>query len=174
MNTVINQAQSVLNSLNLSDFNVTTAYIYLYPVYNYTNGISYVIGQQASLGLRVVVGNLNVTKDLLGSVASNLSTVNNISLSGFSFQNSDTTQAYRSARFAAVADAQSKFLQYVMLSGRSSTSCAINILDQNVDRYVPFDISPSYYAFQSKILSVPYGKVKVYANVQIKWKLHGW
>jgi uncharacterized protein YggE len=109
VNTVIIQAENVLTSLNSSDINITTAYIYLYPVYNYTNGTSYVIGQQASVGLRVVVGNLNVTKDLLGDVAGNLSVVNNISLSGFSFQNSDTTQAYRLARFAAVADAQSKF-----------------------------------------------------------------
>lgn len=163
----------MLSSLNLTDVNITTAYIYLYPVYNYTNGTSYIIGQQASLGLRVVVGNLNETKDLLGEVATNLSAVNNISLSGFSFQNSDTTQAYRLARFAAVADAQSKFLQYVMLSGRNSSICVINIVDQNIDRYVPFDISPSFYSFQSNILSVPYGKVQVYANVQIKWKLHG-
>ena len=173
VNTIIAQTQTLIYSLNLPDVNVTTSYIYLYPVYNYTNGTSYIVGQQASEGLRVVVGNLNASAEILGNLATNLSTVNNISISGFSFQSSNPNSAFKVARAAAVADAQSKLEQYALLSGKNAKRCVVNIVDQNVDRYVPFDISPGFYAFKSMLLEIPYGKVQVYANVQIKWKFHG-
>ena len=63
---------------------------------------------------------MNASKELLGDIAANLSAVNNISLSGFSFQNSDTTVAYKVARGAAVADALLKLQQYILLSGKNS------------------------------------------------------
>lgn len=90
-NTIISQAESVLTSAGLPSTNVSTVSINLYPLYNTSNGTSIIIGQQASEVIRVEVGNLNTNKNLLGDVSGNLSSVNNISISGFIFQNSNTS-----------------------------------------------------------------------------------
>lgn len=146
-NTVISQAESVLTSAGLSSPNISTVSINLFPLYNTSNGTSIIIGQQASEVIRVQVGNLDANKNLLGDVSGNLSSVNNISLSGFTFQNSNTNLAYRTARRAAVADAEFKLAEYLLLSGKNSTS-VVSIVDQNADSYIPYGISANYYSFQ--------------------------
>ena len=50
----------------------------------------------------------------------------------------------------------------------------LSIVDQNSEAYIPFQLSPDYYAFRSQILSVPFGQVQVNANVQIKWRTLVW
>jgi len=99
-----------------------------------------------------------------------LSTVKELTVSGFDFKNSNTEAGYRLARRAAVADARSKAEQYASLSGRKLGKVQ-KVIDQNNEQYVPFYMGASYYALQSQVLKVPYGKVEVSATVQIDWSL---
>jgi uncharacterized protein YggE len=90
-NTIISQAEGILTSAGLSSAKISTASINIFPLYNSSNGTSIIIGQQATEVIRVEVDNLGANKNLLGEFSSNLSSVNNISLSGFTFQNSNTS-----------------------------------------------------------------------------------
>jgi uncharacterized protein len=103
-------------------------------------------------------------------MAKTLSGINGLSISGFNFENSNTNSGYRQARWAAVADARSKAEQYASLSGKSLKKVH-KIVDQNNEQYIPFVMDANYYALQSQVLKVPYGKVEVLANVQIDWEI---
>ena len=142
LNKIIGQASLVLRNAGLPTSNYTTSSINLNPQYNYTDSLAILIGQQASQSLQVTVGNINVKKDLLSQLATSLAAVNNLTVSGFTFQNSNNTLAYRQARLAAVSDARAKATQYVSLSNRRLGNVR-KVYDQNTENYVPFVLSAS-------------------------------
>lgn len=161
---MINQIGSILKSYGLPTANWTTAAVNLSPIYNYTNGTSYLIGQQASQSLEVTIGNLIQNKAIIGQIIISLSSVDSIIFNGLTFKNSDTKDAYRQARRAAVADAQSKAQQYASLGGLSLGKVR-KVVDQNIEYYIPFLMDANFYSFQSKLLKIPFGKVSVSASV---------
>lgn len=173
LNKLITQASAVLQGAGLPTSNYTTSSINLYPQYNYTDSLTILIGQQASQSLQVTVGNLNLNKNKLGQLATSLAAINNLTVSGFSFQNSNTTAAYRQARLAAVSDAKSKATQYVALSNRRLGNVR-KVVDQNSENYVPFVLSANEYSFRAQTLNVPYGQVQVSSNVEVDWFILNW
>jgi uncharacterized protein YggE len=54
------------------------------------------------------VNNITANKNLLAQLINSLGSINNITISGLSFENSDTNLAYRQARLAALNDARTK------------------------------------------------------------------
>ena len=72
----------------------STSSLNLYPQYNYTNGFSVLIGQQASLSMKVTIGKLNY-KNKVGSIYNALSEVNNITISGLTFDIADKSAAFK-------------------------------------------------------------------------------
>jgi uncharacterized protein YggE len=171
VNAIISQVSGILAAKGLPKANYTTSAINLYPQYNYTtDGIAILIGQQASESLSVTVGNLNQNKQLIGQIITALSNVNNITISGLTFSNSNTDLVNRLARKAAVADAVAKAKQYSTLSGKNLGSVK-QIVDQNSENYVPFYADYSLYSFRAQVLQVPYGQVTASATVQINWNL---
>jgi uncharacterized protein YggE len=112
---VISQAIAILKSNGLPTTNYTTASIYSYPQYNYSNGADYIIGDQAYLSLSVTVGNL--ASNVLGNLATALSAVNNLTISGFTFTLYNSSAAYSLARKTAIGNAQQTAKQYASLTG---------------------------------------------------------
>jgi len=119
VNGIIQKATVILQTFGLPKANYTTSSINLNPQYNYTqSGYAILIGQQASVSLTVTTGNLN-SKNRVGALYTALSNINNISISGLTFDTSNKAVAFRRARKEAVADARSKAEQYVRLGLRS-------------------------------------------------------
>jgi uncharacterized protein YggE len=171
VNSLIVQVSTILTSKGIPTANFSTSGINLYPQYNYTDaGVAVLIGQQASISLQVTVGSINLNKQLVGQLVTDISAVNNISLSGISFSNSNTDLAYRQARKAAVSDAVAKANQYSTLSGRALGSIQ-RIKDQNTEYYTPYYSEYAVYSVRAQVLDVPYGKVQVSANVIIDWNV---
>jgi uncharacterized protein len=168
LNNRINTVNLLLQSYRIPAANRTTSSIDLQPQYNYDNGASILVGQQASASLEVTVGNLSNNTELLGRIVKSLANTTGISMSGFTFRNSNTAAAERLARVAAVRNAQSKATQYAALSNRALGSL-VKVVDQNRGSYTPYVMDGAYFSFQSQVLSIPYGKVKVEAYVQIDW-----
>jgi uncharacterized protein YggE len=90
--------------------------------------------------------------------------VNNITISGLTFSNSNTVLVNRLARKAAVADALAKAKQYSSLIGKKICSVR-KIVDQNTENYTPFYSDFNLYSLNVKSLQVPYGKVTASATV---------
>jgi uncharacterized protein YggE len=130
VNKLISQAMAILKSYGLPAANYTTSSIDLSPQYNYSNGYSQLVGQQATQTLAVTVGSLSTNKNILGSIATALSYVNNLTISGFSFTASNTSAAYRLARKTAVSNAQQSASQYCSLSGLH-LGAVRKVVDQN-------------------------------------------
>lgn len=170
MNNILSQATKVLQNAGLPLANYTTSSINLYPQYNYSNSMTVLVGQQATQSLKVTLGNLNTNKNTLSQIATSLGSINNITITGFSFENSDSTLAYRQARLAAVNDARTKATQYASLSGRKLGSVR-KVVDQNSESYVPFLVSSGEYSLRSQTLPLPYGQVQVSAGVEITWNI---
>lgn len=170
VNDIISQVSSILTAKGIPKANYTTQGISLYPQYDYSNNVAILTGQQASQILSVTVGNLIQSKQLIGQIITALSTVNNITISGLSFSNSNLDLINRQARSAAVADALSKGKQYSGLTGKCLGSVK-KIVDQNIDNYVPFYSDVGLYSLKVQALQVPYEKVTASASVQISWNL---
>ena len=170
VNQQISKVNNILSYFGIPKSNRTTSYISLRPLYKYQKGTAILIGQQASSSLKISIGTIQQNPSILGKLLKPLSKTQNISISGFSFQNKNDAQAYKLARQAAVKDAQAKASEYAKLSGKTLTSLK-KVVDQNRERYIPFFLDSKEYAFQSQILQIPFGKVEVNAYVQIDWNL---
>jgi uncharacterized protein YggE len=169
-NDLISQVSAILSAKGLPKSNYTTQGISLYPQYDYSSNVAVLTGQQASLTLSVTVGNLTQNKQLIGQIITALSSVNNITISGISFSNSNPDLANRLARSAAVADALAKAKQYSCLSGKTLGSVK-KVVDQNIDNYIPYFADFNTYSLKVQTLQVPYGQVTTSASVQINWNL---
>jgi uncharacterized protein YggE len=90
--------------------------------------------------------------------------VNNITISGLTFSNSNTVIVNRLARKAAAADALAKAKQYSTLIGKKLGSVR-KIVDQNSDNYTPFYSDLNLYSLKVQSLQVPFGKVTASATV---------
>ena len=97
VNTIIQKSSGILDAYGLPKANYSTSSLNLYPQYNYTNGFSVLIGQQASLSMKVTIGKLN-SKNKVGSIYNALSVVNNITISGLTFDIADKSAAFKLAR----------------------------------------------------------------------------
>jgi uncharacterized protein YggE len=160
----------VLQTAGLPLANYTTSSINLYPQYDYSNSTTVLVGQQATQSLKVTLGNLNTNRNTLSQLATSLGSINNITITDFSFENSDTALAHRQARLAAVNDARSKASQYISLSGRRLGSVR-KVVDRNTESYFPFVVSSGEYSLRTQTLPLPYGQVQVSAAVEITWNI---
>lgn len=157
VNGIIQKATGILQPFGLPRTNYSTSSINLYPQYNYTGGFSILIGQKASVSLKITAGNLN-SRNIVGSLYSALSVLNDISISGLTFDTSNRALALKQARKAAVADARFKADQYVQLGCRGLGKVK-KVVDRSFESYTPFFSQYSDYAFKVEFLAIPYGKV---------------
>ena len=105
---MINRVSKILSVKGLPKENYTTQGISLNPQYDYSSNVAVLAGQQATQSLSINVGNLLSNKQIIEQIITDLSKVNNITISGLSFSNSNPDFAKRLARAAAVSDALAK------------------------------------------------------------------
>ena len=88
-----------------SDYSTTR--VSLSPQYEYKNGVRTLRGQRASQTLRVNIRLVDSsTSKKIGHILTHLAEIDNLSIGGLSFSNSDRSTAFRTARWAAVKDAK--------------------------------------------------------------------
>ena len=74
-------------------------------------------GQRAAQTLSIIIRRLS-NPNQIGNLITALSQINNITISGLTFDLTNKTVAEKQARGAAVADARNKAIQYSKLSNR--------------------------------------------------------
>jgi uncharacterized protein YggE len=105
------QTQGIIpNDYSTSSFSIT-------QVYNYTNGVSVLIGQKVSQTLTVKVKNLSNNAAAVGNLVTAASKINGIVVNSVNFDLSDRTVGTKQARKVAFLAAQAKADQYAMLGG---------------------------------------------------------
>ena len=165
-NGQVGQVNSLLSYFGLGGNNITTARISLSPVYNYQNGNSFLIGQQATSSMKVTAS----VRTNIGRMIQSISGVSNTTIGGLNFQNQDNSLALSAARKAAAGDALAKAKQYASLTGRPLGAIK-KVIDQKQERYIPYALDSREFTLQSQVLSVPFGKVTVSSSVEIHWNI---
>lgn len=74
-NQLIAQATQVLRGFGLPPANYSTSSLSINPEYNYSNGTSFLVGQQASQTLKVTIGRLTQNQDTIGKIVVALSRI---------------------------------------------------------------------------------------------------
>lgn len=99
-----------------------------------------------------------------------ISKVNNVTISGLSFTNSNQVSAKQQARKAAFNNAQAKLGEYIGLTKLRNTGI-LQINDLNTDSYIPYASNVNQFQLAQSALQVPYGKVTVSASVEVVYSL---
>lgn len=116
-NAKTNQALSILASNGVLKKDVQTTGLNISPQYDWNNGSQTLRGQQASQTINVKLRNIGSNGTVIGSLIDALSVINNINLSGISFDINDKSALNKQAREKAFNDAKTKAQQYAQLSG---------------------------------------------------------
>lgn len=89
------------------------------PRYNFLNGRSEIIGQQASQSLTVTVRGLDAQGTKVGTLVDALADIDGLNINSVVFDIEDKTQLQTQARAAAFEDAKSKATDYATFAGLS-------------------------------------------------------
>lgn len=166
LNTQINTLLSIFNSYNLPAANYSTSGININQVYDYSTNPNTITGSEATQTIQVTIGGSINLSNFLASLA-NL----NVSVQNMAFDASDKSNALRQARAAAIADARSKFSQYLSLSSLNSDGLK-KIVDLNSEVYTPYPIDANTYALYNKLRTPPPPPaVQASASVSVTWKV---
>lgn len=104
--------------MNKNGYNLyTTDSLNVYPQYNYTNGLSQIIGQQASQTLTATIMGFDSKGTKIGILVDALSLVPNISINSITFDINDKSSLQSQARTLAFTDAKSKATDYTTFVG---------------------------------------------------------
>lgn len=115
----VNRALAVLKANGYGSDAYETGSINVYPEYNYQNGRSEVVGQQASQTLTVRVRNLDAKGQKVGVLVDALAQIDGINIDSVSFDIYDKTPLQTQARAAAFRDAKAKAEDYASFAGLS-------------------------------------------------------
>jgi uncharacterized protein YggE len=163
LNIQVNQLLAIFKAQNIPAANYSTSSITLDQVYNYNTTPYKIIAQTASQTFSLTYGNVNGVTALLGLIGKV-----NVNIDSLSFGASNTTAALRQARIAAVADARTKFNQYLTLTSTRSQGVK-QIIDLNSDQYTPFFSDVNSYKFSSLVRKPFKPNVQVSASVNVIW-----
>jgi uncharacterized protein YggE len=162
---------SILAANNVSKNDIQTAQLTISPQYDWTNGTQTFKGQQATQTISVKLRNINPDGSSIGALIDALTTINNITLSGISFDIDNKAPLNKQARSLAYDDAKTKATQYAQLSGLRLGQ-ALTITDNSANS------SPPVFFALAKVSSVadtstqvPVGQLQVSNDVTITFKL---
>ena len=160
VNLVLQETTRALSRFGLNSKDYSTSSIQLSPQYDYVNRERVLRGQKASQTLRVTINNIQSKVNAVGKLVSSLSKIQKLSVGGLSFGSSDTREAYRKARWAAVSDAKQKAREYAQLGGRTLGGVK-RVIDSNRESLRPFYSDYNTFSLKSQTVEVPYGKVQI-------------
>ena len=121
LNSIDDQLTSINNALTVngvSQSDISTSSISVYPKYNYTNGTSVVIGYTVYLSLTVTIRGIDTNTQRIGKVVDALASSGVNSIYGLTYDTVDPSAGKSTARTSAWNDAVAKAKQYAQLSGR--------------------------------------------------------
>lgn len=128
MNSQARRLLTILNQYNIPTSNIQTSSLTLGPEYNYTNGTQVLLGQKASQTFTVTVRNIN-NGSVVGSIIDAATNIQNITVSGLTFDINNKTSLFGIANKNAWDDAYSKANELAGLSGvRLGRANKINVL----------------------------------------------
>jgi uncharacterized protein YggE len=115
LSTVNQQMASLVKIIeghDISPSDYSTSSFSVSPAYNYTNGLSVLVGQRASQTISIKVRKLNENASAVGALINALSKVNGITVNGVSFDQSNRELGVKQARRAAFDSAKEKADHY--------------------------------------------------------------
>lgn len=167
--TYVNQQIATLiktiqnQGINPNDY--TTSSFSITPVYNYSSGVSVMIGQKVSQIFTVKIKNMANNGLAVGNLITAASKINGIVINSVNFDQFDHTLGAQLARKAAFNTAKSKADQYALLSNITLKKLnRIEALDYGT--FTPFYVSGSSFESNWNLL-VPSRNVTVTANVDL-------
>jgi uncharacterized protein YggE len=159
----------VSNGVKKEEFKTTR--ITISPRYDYKNGEQVFRGQEASESIEVKLKNINPDGLAIGKLIDDLATVDNIDLSGVSFDLADKTESRRKARAEAFADAKKKAQQFADLSELKLGK--VETLEENTSNYaapLSFVYSGPPQAGSSQT-QVPVGQYQTFSDISITFRM---
>lgn len=162
-----NQVLKILSNNNVPQTDIKTTQLNISPQYDWNNGVQTLKAQQASQTISVKLRNIKTDGTTIGALIDALATINNITISGITFDISDKSNLQKQARQSAYNDAKAKAQQYAQLSGMRLGD-AITISDSS-SSYNP----PIFYAKAAGDASTPVlvGQLEVTNDVTLTFKL---
>lgn len=121
LNLIDDQLSSISNALQVngvSQNDIATSSISVYPKYNYTNGTSVVIGYTVYISLTVTIRGIDTNSQRIARVIDALASAGVNSIYGLTYDTVDPSAGKSVARKNAWNDAVAKAKQYAQLSGR--------------------------------------------------------
>lgn len=164
LNARVNNLLKTFSLNNIPAANYSTSSININQNYNYSNKPVTVTGSTASQTLALTLGGSNALSGFLQSLTNDFVTINSLV---YDLTNQDN--ALRQARFAAIADAKTKYSQYLTLTSLRDGGLK-KIVDLNNEVYTPYQSNLNLYALTAK-LSAPPAQVQVSASVDMTWKV---
>ncbi|MCL4384123.1 SIMPL domain-containing protein [Patescibacteria group bacterium] len=179
VNQKISQTRTILKNNGIPDTDITTSGLNIYPEYDYSNNVRRLTGQRASESLSVKVKKIDDKAAKAAKIIDELSTIDNVQLSGISFDIEDKTKLFSQARELAFNKAQQKATELAKLSGVSLAK-PVSITD------TVYDVTPMpmYTNLSMKALSAPLGagaadstaiatgQMDVSVNLNILWGIN--
>lgn len=173
VNQKIDEAIKVAKNNGITDSDISTTGLNVYTEYDYNNSVRRIIGQRATQSLSVKIKKLDSKATRAATLIDQLSAINNVQLSGISFDIEDKAKFYSQARELAFNKAKQKAQELAKLSGVGLEK-PVSITDAT------YDISPRPY--QSNVMElkmasgnagdssqVPSGEMSISSNLSVLW-----
>lgn len=116
MNGRARELLTILTQYNIPSANIQTSSLTLGPDYNYANGSQVLIGQRAAQSFTIRVRNIG-NGSIIGSIVDAATNIQNISVSGLTFDINNKTSLLGTANRNAWDDAFAKAAELASLSG---------------------------------------------------------
>lgn len=109
---------SALKQNGVSQSDIQTGYISIYPTYDYSSGTSVINGYSVYVSLSFTIRGIDKNSKRIANVIDDVSSAGVSSLSGITYDTVDPNSGKSVARKNAWKDAEAKAKQYAQLSGR--------------------------------------------------------
>jgi len=172
VNQKITQAQKILKDNNISDKDITTTNLNIYPEYDYSTKSPKLIGQRVSQTLEVKVKKIDDKASKVSQVIDQLSAIENIQINSITFDIEDKTKLFSQARELAFQKAEQKAQELAKLSKVKLTK-PVSISDSTYDVVSPVS-NMSFKSLSADSAggggtSVATGEMNISINLSILW-----
>ncbi|MFA5750155.1 MAG: SIMPL domain-containing protein [Candidatus Shapirobacteria bacterium] len=171
VNQKVTQAQKILKDNNISDKDITTTNLNIYPEYDYSTRSPRLTGQRASQTLEVNVKKIDDKASKVAQIIDQLSAIDNIQINSITFDIEDKTKLFSEARELAFKKAEQKAQELAKLSKVKLTK-PVSISDSTYDVVSPIsNVALKSFSVDSAGggTSVATGEMNISINLSILW-----
>ncbi len=173
VDTKIATVLQILKENGIADKDIQTDELSLYPEYDWSTSLRYLKGQRATQRLAVKIREIDQNTEKVTTIIDQISGINNIELSGITFDIEDKTPLFSQARELAFKKAKQKAEELAQLGGVELLK-PVSISDMAVDYYPPYYATMNQYAAEQVRTgggdsSLPTGQLDVSIKVEVLW-----